>query len=138
GLSSTLAIGSGGTGTTTAPVSQLLYGGTGGIYQSVATTTASCSGSASCSSFTIIGSSPITISATGGGGGSDPFTHAQFGQSATTTAFGIGTTSPFSQLAVSTSTQSSPFTKLFTIASTTGAELFTVLGNGFTGIGTSS
>lgn len=74
----------------------------------------------------------------GGGGGSDPFTHAQQGMSATTTAIGIGTTTPFSQLSVSTSTQSSPFTKLFTVASTTGAEILSVLGNGNVGIGTST
>jgi hypothetical protein len=58
----------GGTGTTTAPIGQLLYGGAT-AYQSVATTTASCSGSASCTPFTVIGSSPITISGGGGGGG---------------------------------------------------------------------
>lgn len=57
----TVAIFQGGTGTTTAPVSQLLYGGTN-AYQSVATTSASCSGNASCSVFTVIGSAPITIS----------------------------------------------------------------------------
>lgn len=76
--------------------------------------------------------------ACGSGGGSDPFTHAVSNQSATTTAFGIGTTSPFSQLAVSTSTQSSPFTKLFTVASTTGREILSVLGNGNVGIGTTT
>lgn len=36
---------------------------------SVATTTVSCSGSASCTSFVAFGSSPITISASGGAGG---------------------------------------------------------------------
>lgn len=66
----TLPIGysSGGTGTTTAPQGQLLYGGATS-YQSVATTSVTCSGSASCSSFTVIGNSPVTISATGGGSG---------------------------------------------------------------------
>lgn len=47
-----------------------LYVGTNGLLQSTATTTVSCSGSTSCSPFTVIGSSPITISSTGGGGGS--------------------------------------------------------------------
>lgn len=49
---------------------------------STPTTTASCSGSASCTAFTIFGSSPVTISATGGA--FDPFTHPTAGQSATT------------------------------------------------------
>lgn len=48
----------------------LLYspGGTN-AFQTTATTTASCSGNTSCSSFTILGSSPVTISSSGGGGG---------------------------------------------------------------------
>jgi len=64
----TLSISRGGTGSTTAPVSQLLYGGAS-AYQSVATTSASCSGNTTCSSFTVIGNTPITISSTGGGAG---------------------------------------------------------------------
>ncbi len=44
--------------------------GTSGQQGGLATTTASCSGSASCTPFTIIGSSPITISSTGGSGDS--------------------------------------------------------------------
>lgn len=57
----------------------------------------------------------------------------------TTGGVGIGTTSPFSALAVSTSTTgTSGNTKLFTVASSTGAELFTVLGSGNIGIGTKS
>lgn len=76
---------------------------------------------------------------TSAGGGSDPFTHpAGTVNSATTSALGIGTTTPFSQLSVSTSTQSNPLTKLFTVASTTGAEILSVLGNGRVGIGTST
>lgn len=50
-----LPILNGGTGTTTAPVSQLLYGGTGGIYQSVATSTLSASAPLT-GSFTQLGS----------------------------------------------------------------------------------
>lgn len=57
----------GGTGTTTAPVSQLLYGGST-AYQSVATTTVTCSGSTSCTTFTTLGATPITITSSGGGG----------------------------------------------------------------------
>lgn len=58
----------GGTGVGTLPTSQLLYGAGTNPVKTVATTTASCSGSASCTSFTIIGSTPITISASGGSG----------------------------------------------------------------------
>lgn len=58
----------GGTGSTTAPVSQLLYGGAT-AYQSVATTTVICTGNTTCTAFTVIGSVPITISSTGGGTG---------------------------------------------------------------------
>lgn len=103
----------------------------------VATTSVTCAGSDSCTAFTIIGASPIII--TGNGITSyDAWTHAFGGQSATTSAIGIGTTTPFSQLSVSTSTQSSPLTRLFTVASTTGDTLFNVLGGGNVGVGTSS
>lgn len=70
-----IQVSGGGTGTTTAPAGQLLYGGSGsGVgdglrYMSVPTTTASCSGTASCTSFTIVGSSPVTITASGVGSG---------------------------------------------------------------------
>lgn len=53
-------------------------------------------------------------------------------------AVGIGTTTPFSQLSVSTTTQSSPNTSLFAVASTTHATLFNVLGNGNVGVGTTT
>jgi hypothetical protein len=51
---------------------------------------------------------------------------------------GIGTTTPWGQLAVSTSGQQSGTIPLFNIASTTNASLFTVLGNGNVGIGSST
>lgn len=56
----------GGTGAQSFTSSQLLYGAGTNAIKSVATTTASCAGSASCTDFTIIGSSPITITASGG------------------------------------------------------------------------
>lgn len=56
----------GGTGTTTAVSGQLRAMGKAADF-GVATTTATCTGSASCSSFVVIGSTPISISATGGG-----------------------------------------------------------------------
>ncbi len=51
---------------------------------------------------------------------------------------GIGTSTPFSQLSVSTTTASSPTTSLFAVASSTHATLFNVLGNGNVGIGSTS
>jgi hypothetical protein len=51
---------------------------------------------------------------------------------------GIGTTSPWGILAVSTATQQNGLIPLFNIASTTNTSLFTVLGNGNVGIGTSN
>ncbi len=79
----TFAIQQGGTGTTTAPSSQLLYG-SGGVaptqsYQSVATTSVTCTGSASCTAFTAIGPSPITINVSGASGS------------------GLGTTTPWTR-----------------------------------------
>jgi len=61
----TLAISRGGTGSTTAPVGHLIYGGST-AYQSVPTTTVSCSGSTSCTSFVTLGSTPITITSSAG------------------------------------------------------------------------
>lgn len=137
-LSAPVSIANGGTGSTTDVQGQLFYGGNGS-YQSIATTSVTCTGSASCTGFTVIGSSPITINATGGGGGgSDPFTHAQIGMSATTSALGIGTTTPWAQLSVSSSTAGSALTPLFAIASNTNATILSVMGSGKVGIGTTS
>lgn len=72
----------------------------------------------------------------------DPFTHPASPNntdSATTSPhFGIGTTTPFSALSVSTAVQQDGTIPLFTVGSTTSATLFTILGNAKTGIGTSS
>lgn len=63
--------GAGTVGTSTVPaIGSLAYWTSNGypsLLGQVSTTTASCSGSASCSSFTVIGSTPVTISASGGG-----------------------------------------------------------------------
>ncbi len=81
-LASALTIGNGGTGSTTAPIGQLLYGGAS-AYQSVSTTSVACAGTAACTGFTAIGSTPITI--TGSGiTAYDAWTHPIAGQSATT------------------------------------------------------
>lgn len=53
-------------------------------FANIATTSVSCSGSTTCTSFTAIGAAPITISSTGGG--TDPFTHPDAATFATTTA----------------------------------------------------
>lgn len=67
-LSGVVAYANGGTGSTTAPEGQLLYGGAAS-YQSVPTTTVTCTGIITCSAFTTLGASPVTINATGGGSG---------------------------------------------------------------------
>ncbi len=51
---------------------------------------------------------------------------------------GIGSTSPWATLSVTTAAQQSGLLPLFQVASTTNAELFTVNGNGNVGIGTTS
>lgn len=68
-LGGTLIVGNGGTGQTTFTSGNLIYGVGTGALQSVATTSVSCTGIVSCTSFTAIGGSPITINATGGGSG---------------------------------------------------------------------
>lgn len=62
GVTGTLPYGNGGTGSTTAPVGQLLYGGST-AYQSVATSSATCTGASgvTCTTFTIVGSGGSTI-----------------------------------------------------------------------------
>lgn len=93
-VTGTLPVGNGGTGQTSFTSGNLLYGtGSGGL-QSAATTTASCSGSASCTPFTVIGSSPVTISASGGGGGSG--------------SVGTSTADTPNQIAVFSSTNATP------------------------------
>src|ERR1700733_6629139 len=63
-----LTVPQGGTGVTSIASGQLVAGAGPLSVTTVATTTAACSGSSSCTPFVVIGSSPITISATGGGG----------------------------------------------------------------------
>lgn len=60
---------------------QLAYISNNNSLASVATTTASCSGSVSCSTFSILGSSPVTITGTGG-------TSGMSGWATSTTAWG--------------------------------------------------
>jgi len=101
-LAGTLDIGSGGTGSTTAPVSQLLYGGAT-AYQSVATSSGQCSGSVFCSAFTVVGTVSPTITSSALLT-YNPFTAGTFwGQTvaATSTALQL-TGSPFSLFASST------------------------------------
>lgn len=119
---------------------QLLYNTTGGNgVASVATTTLIAGTNVSFSGGTpvILGSSAVTINATGGGS-SDPFTHTTATNSATTSSLGIGSTTPFSQLSVSSATAGNAATSLFAVASDTNATLFNVLGNGNVGVGTTS
>lgn len=82
-LATPLTVPNGGTGATTHTSGNLLYGSGTGAIQSVATTSATCAGNATCSSFTVIGASPVTITGTGLSG-YDAFTHPFTGSSATT------------------------------------------------------
>lgn len=71
---SVFSVQQGGTGTTTAPLGQLIYGGAsatnpdGRAYQSVATTSVTAGTGVSFTAFTAIGNSPVTISASGSTG----------------------------------------------------------------------
>lgn len=83
-----LMVPQGGTGKTTFGQNQLLYGiGTGRV-QSVATTSVSCSGTVSCSGFTVIGPGPITLTGSASTF-SWPFTKQADGSQATTTTLGL-------------------------------------------------
>lgn len=115
------AIFQGGTGTSTAPSGQLLYGGGAGVYQSVATTSASCSSGTSCTSFAVLGSSPVTITGTGLSS-YDAFTHTTPTNSATTSRLGLSTTTPSGSLAIGGTVAVIPFiisTTTPTLASST-------------------
>lgn len=68
--SGVLTVAGGGTGTTTSVANQIIYAGTNGTYQSVATSAVSCSGTVSCTAFATLGGTPITI--TGSASGASP------------------------------------------------------------------
>jgi putative sterol carrier protein len=101
------------------PGTDYIAGGAG-----AATTTVSCSGSASCTSFVAFGSSPITISSSALTA-YDAWTHPAAGQSATTSLMLFNGNA--------SSTQLSAGTAYFGTTGTT-----TILGTGFVGVGTSS
>lgn len=91
-----------------------------------ATTTVSCSGSASCASFVAFGSSPITISASSGGLSSyDAWTHPATGQSATTSLMLFNGAASSTQLSATQAYFGGSATSTFTSA-------------GFLGVGSSS
>lgn len=78
-----LTVPAGGTGKTTFTSGNLIYMGGGTLrMQDTPTTTVSCAGSVSCSTFTVLGPSPYTI--TGSSVAHDEWTHPGPGQSATT------------------------------------------------------
>lgn len=112
-------IGTGGSGSPGGTTGQLQYNGAGGVFAGVSTTTASCSGSASCSPFVIIGSSPVTISASGSGGSglatTSPIVSSNllvYSTSGAGSAYGVST---------STLTASSPLTGSFTTVGASGS-----------------
>lgn len=112
-----ISILNGGTGTTTATSGQLLYGGTS-AYQSVATTSVTCSGSTTCTSFTAIGNSPITISSVATGSGLSTTTPISPGNLLAYSATGAGSTYG---TATSTLNATSPLTGSFTQVGSGGA-----------------
>ncbi len=73
-----------------------------------------------------------------GPGGTLAQDNANFFWDDATNRLGIGTTTPFSTLSVSTTSQGNGLLPLFTVASTTHASLLSVLGNGNVGIGVAS
>lgn len=80
-----------------------------------------------------------TIQTTAAAGGSNFFTNSGANTWLTTGSnLGIGSSTPFATLSVSTTTNSSGSFQLFSVASSTNATLFNVLGNGNIGIGTTS
>lgn len=94
-----------------------LYTGTNGLVGTFSTTTASCSGNASCSPFIVIGSSPITISASGSGGSGtgnvSTSTHETQGGLAYWTS-NSATPALLGEVSTSTLSASSPLTGSFT------------------------
>lgn len=82
-------------------------------FANVATTTVTCAGTVSCTTFNILGSSPITLTGSGSGGGSsNPFTN-QFNWTFATTSSG----------AIGTSTISVAQSATLTLASTSAPQL---------------
>lgn len=101
----------GGTGTSTKVQGQLRYMGATAD-QAVATTTATCSGTVSCSTFTVIGSSPFTITGSASGGTFSYTPTTNYGVNVNSTSTPIWYQgAPFSLFASSTA--------VFTYASTT-------------------
>lgn len=78
----------GGLSTSTAAVQgNIPYFSGANTFANVATTTASCAGTASCTPFTVIGSSPVTITGSGSGSGTFPFSaDTNFGQTVYSTS----------------------------------------------------
>lgn len=101
---STLIVQQGGTGINTAPISQLLYGSGTNPFASVATTSVTCSGNTSCSTFTAIGSSPVTITSSGG----------------SSSTFGTSSLSALLPLVYTQSSSLAQFSTLFTTTTETG------------------
>lgn len=93
----------GGTGTTTPNIGQLVWWGRTN-QSGVATTSVTCSGATSCTPFVAIGSSPITITSSAGGIG-DLFTHlTNFGTSSSATTTALQASAFFASTTGATST----------------------------------
>lgn len=126
-----------GVGTTT-PYAALSVSGNfvlGGNITATSTATSTFTGGIAASDFC----TATKCLSSAGGGGSSQWTGTSPGSIYYTTGnVGIGTTTPWAALSVSTTTQDSATAALFSVASTTNAALFTVLGNGRIGVGTTT
>lgn len=125
----TLGVANGGTGSTT--LGGLLSGNGASIYSSP-TTTATCTGSTTCSAFTVIGNTPVTINTVSGGSGTVTQVNTTYpvtGGPITTTgtvALAFGTTTSNTWALTQTFTNSPVFSTLTagTINSTAGGTIY--------------
>lgn len=143
-ISGTLTVAGGGTGVGTFTAGNLLYGSGTGALQSVATTSVSCAGTASCTPFTAIGASPITITGSGasfsGTTGQVNYFSGTNAAVGTSTLFiapngniGVSSTSPYARLSVAGAGTGTGYSLQLTDSGNTPK--FTVQDNGNVGIG---
>lgn len=149
-----LTVSNGGTGATSFTAGQLIGGNGTGVLFGVATTTATCAGTVSCSTFNILGSSPVTITGSGSGGSISTSTalangnidfstgintignDSTFFWDNTNKRLGIGSSTPYAQLGINAPAGIAPY---LAIGSSTG-EVFSVKPSSTAtlGIGTTS
>lgn len=120
-----------GSATTTSSLSYWLADSSLGA---IATTSVTCSGTVSCSGFTVLGSSPITISGSGGAFSFTPSSYNGIGNNASTTGLMLLPTSGYGLIASSTFTTYASTTNF----SSSGDTWLATSGSNKVGIGTTS